>query len=71
MLIEGEVLRASLRRGRGRLQILTAQVSDGSGQISATWFNQPWLKDKLRPGNARTAARASRTGTASPSAPST
>ena len=50
VLIEGEVLRASLRRGRGRLQILTAQVSDGSGQISATWFNQPWLKDKLVPG---------------------
>src|ERR671911_1451290 len=50
VLIEGEVLRTSLRRGRGRLQILTAQVSDGSGQISATWFNQPWLKDKLTPG---------------------
>ena len=50
VLIEGEVLRASMRRGRGRLQILTAQVSDGTGQISATWFNQPWLKDKLTPG---------------------
>src|SRR5215210_6739392 len=50
VLIEGEVVRASLRRGRGRLQILTAQVSDGSGQVSATWFNQPWLKDKLTPG---------------------
>src|SRR5687768_5717428 len=50
VLIEGEVIRASLRRGRGRLQILTAQVSDGTGQISATWFNQPWLKDKLTPG---------------------
>ena len=50
VLIEGEVLRTSLRRGRGRLQILTAQVSDGTGQISATWFNQPWLQDKLKPG---------------------
>ena len=50
VLIEGEVRSTSLRRGRGRLQILTAQVSDGSGQISATWFNQPWLKDKLTPG---------------------
>ena len=50
VLIEGEVIKTSLRRGRGRLQILTAQVSDGSGQISATWFNQPWLKDKLTPG---------------------
>src|SRR5687768_10195066 len=50
VLIQGDVLRTSLRRGRGRLQILTAQVSDGSGQITATWFNQPWLKDKLTPG---------------------
>jgi ATP-dependent DNA helicase RecG len=50
VLIEGDVRSVSLRRGRGRLQILTAQVSDGSGQISATWFNQPWLKDKLTPG---------------------
>ncbi|HWG57292.1 MAG TPA: ATP-dependent DNA helicase RecG [Gaiellaceae bacterium] len=49
-VIEGDVLSASLRRGRGRLQILTAQVSDGSGRISATWFNQPWLKERLQPG---------------------
>ena len=58
VLIEGEVLKASLRRGRGRLQILTAQVSDGTGQISATWFNQPWLKDKLTPGHPCSPARA-------------
>jgi ATP-dependent DNA helicase RecG len=50
VVIEGDVVRASLRRGRGRLQILTAQIADGSGRISATWFNQPWLKDKLVPG---------------------
>jgi ATP-dependent DNA helicase RecG len=50
VLIEGRVVRASSRRGRGRLQILTAQVRDDSGQISATWFNQPWLLEKLRPG---------------------
>src|SRR5918996_1002954 len=37
-------------RGRFRLQILTAQIADGSGQISATWFNQPWLQEKLQPG---------------------
>ena len=70
VLIEGDVLKTSLRRGRGRLQILTAQVSDGSGQISATWFNQPWLKDKLTPGT-HVRLRGSRTASASPSAPST
>jgi ATP-dependent DNA helicase RecG len=50
VVIAGEVLKTSSRRGRGRLQILTAQVSDGTGQISATWFNQPWLQEKLVPG---------------------
>jgi ATP-dependent DNA helicase RecG len=50
VVISGEILSSSSRRGRGRLQILTAQVSDGSGRISATWFNQPWLAEKLTPG---------------------
>ena len=41
--IRGEVLSVSKRR-RGRLQMLTARVSDGSATISATWFNQSWLE---------------------------
>ncbi|MCP9485101.1 MAG: ATP-dependent DNA helicase RecG [Gaiellaceae bacterium MAG52_C11] len=49
-LIEGEVLKTFSRHGRGRLRILTAQIADASGQISATWFNQPWLQEKLVPG---------------------
>jgi ATP-dependent DNA helicase RecG len=47
--IAGEVLSVSERR-RGRLKILTARVGDGSGTISATWFNQPWLARQLQPG---------------------
>jgi ATP-dependent DNA helicase RecG len=47
--IEGEVLKMSKRR-RGRLQMLTARVDDGSATISATWFNQPWLERQLQPG---------------------
>src|SRR5207248_79594 len=47
--IAGEVLSVSKRR-RGRLQMLTARVSDGSATISATWFNQPWLERQLQPG---------------------
>jgi ATP-dependent DNA helicase RecG len=43
------VRRASGRR-RGRLHILTAHVTDGTGEIRATWFNQPWLESKLVPG---------------------
>src|SRR5215217_6851203 len=37
-------------RRRGRLTIVTAQVRDASGSISATWFNQPWVAEKLAPG---------------------
>jgi ATP-dependent DNA helicase RecG len=47
--IVGEVLSVSKRR-RGRLQMLTARVSDGSATVSATWFNQPWLERQLQAG---------------------
>jgi ATP-dependent DNA helicase RecG len=43
------VRRASGRR-RGRLHILTAHVADHTGEIRATWFNQPWLEPKLAAG---------------------
>jgi ATP-dependent DNA helicase RecG len=43
------VRRASARR-RGRLHILTAHVEDASGEIRATWFNQPWLEARLTHG---------------------
>jgi ATP-dependent DNA helicase RecG len=49
--IAGEVLSTSTRR-RGRLQMLTARISDGTATISATWFNQPWLERQLQPGTA-------------------
>ena len=64
------MLSATSRRGRGRLQILTAQVRDGSGKISATWFNQPWLQEKLTPGT-HVRLRGAPTGTASRSARTT
>jgi ATP-dependent DNA helicase RecG len=43
------VRRASGRR-RGRLHILTAHVADETGEIRASWFNQPWLEAQLTPG---------------------
>ena len=49
-MIEGVVRAASSRRGRGRLKILTARVADETGEIKATWFNQPWLEAQLTPG---------------------
>ncbi len=44
------VVRSSSSRRRGRLKILTARVADGTGEIKATWFNQPWLEEKLSAG---------------------
>jgi ATP-dependent DNA helicase RecG len=37
-----------IRSGKG--QIVEAVVSDGSGALRVTWFNQPWQARRLRPG---------------------
>jgi ATP-dependent DNA helicase RecG len=31
--------------------ILTSTLSDGTATIQATWFNQPWLANRLKPGS--------------------
>ena len=63
VVISGVVANVRLRKPSRRRSILTAQVSDSSGSISATWFNQPWLADKLRPGTpVRLRGRLSRYG---------
>ena len=48
-VLEVTVRSVSSRR-RGRLSILTATVCDETGEIKATWFNQPWLEKRLVPG---------------------
>jgi ATP-dependent DNA helicase RecG len=46
-----EVLGSKPRPFRKRgLSITTVKVGDDSGHIRATWFNQPWIADKLNPG---------------------
>lgn len=40
----------SIRTRKRGLTIQTAQVEDESGNIELTWFNQPFLKDTLKPG---------------------
>jgi ATP-dependent DNA helicase RecG len=50
--IAGEVLRTSVRPLRGRRTLVQSRITDGSGEIVATWFNQPWLAEQLRPGHA-------------------
>src|SRR5438552_4058996 len=49
-VIAGGVRRISVRPTRRRLTVLKAAVRDESGEISAVWFNQPWLAEKLQPG---------------------
>lgn len=46
----GTVWQARARRIRGNQTVLHAIIADGSGRIEATWFNQPWLADKLSAG---------------------
>jgi ATP-dependent DNA helicase RecG len=61
-VIEG-VVRSSSGRRRGRLRILTARIADDTGEIKATWFNQPWLERRLVPGtHVRVRGRANRFG---------
>jgi ATP-dependent DNA helicase RecG len=46
-----EVLGAKPRPFRKRrLSITSVKVGDESGHVRATWFNQPWVADKLEPG---------------------
>jgi ATP-dependent DNA helicase RecG len=47
-----EVRRISSRsvRRRGMRPLVEATVADETGQIKATFFNQPWLVDRYRPG---------------------
>jgi ATP-dependent DNA helicase RecG len=48
--IAGEVLKVAKRPLRGRRTLVTARVSDGTAQVTASWFNQPWIADQLQPG---------------------
>jgi ATP-dependent DNA helicase RecG len=47
--IAGVVRSVRLQRAR-RLQLVKARVADDTGEITAVWFNQAWLKDRLQPG---------------------
>lgn len=46
----GTVWEMRARRTRTNQVYLQALISDGTGQIQATWFNQPWLADQLKAG---------------------
>jgi len=48
--IIAQVWDAGVRKTRGGGSIFKATLSDGSGLIEVTWFNQPYLADKIRQG---------------------
>src|SRR4051812_15025302 len=45
-----EVKRSSARRTRNGKSLVTVDVSDESGHLKLTFFNQPWRERQLRPG---------------------
>lgn len=49
--IIGTVWDTHARETRRGGTIVTSTLSDGTATIQATWFNQPWLADKLKPGS--------------------
>jgi ATP-dependent DNA helicase RecG len=50
VVVTGEVLNVSKRPLRGRRTLVTARITDGTATVGATWFNQPWIADQLKPG---------------------
>ena len=51
MTIQGEIVSLNSRAGRSGASIFQAVVADDTGSVRATWFNQPYLKDKLKAGD--------------------
>jgi ATP-dependent DNA helicase RecG len=47
----GTVEKVDLREVRsGRMKLTEALISDGTGSLRITWFNQPWIANRLKPG---------------------
>ncbi len=46
----GTVWESSVRDSRRGLKIVNCTLSDQTGTIEITWFNKPWLADRLKPG---------------------
>ena len=49
-LIKGEIVTVTARRAKTGTSLVQAAVTDRTGFIHATWFNQPYLKDQFRKG---------------------
>ena len=51
MTVIGTVEKIDMREVRsGRMKLTEVLVSDGTGSLRITWFNQPWIANRLKPG---------------------
>jgi len=48
--VRGTVVSARMVRLRGRLNLTRVEITDPTGRLTATWFNQPWIKRVMLPG---------------------
>ena len=48
--IIGQVWETRKWETRNKMPIITSILTDGTATIEASWFNQPWLQNQLRPG---------------------
>jgi len=48
--LRGTVRSSRVVRLRGRLSLTRVEISDATGRLTATWFNQPWIKRVMQPG---------------------
>ncbi|MBE2222952.1 MAG: ATP-dependent DNA helicase RecG [Anaerolineae bacterium] len=48
--IIGTIWETRSRKVRGTQTLVQSIINDGSGSVQVTWFNQPWLAEKLKAG---------------------
>ena len=48
--VRGTVRSSRIVRLRGRLSLTRVEIADATGRLTATWFNQPWIKRAMQPG---------------------
>ena len=49
--IIAQVWQTTKRQSKANKPLITSMLSDGTGTIQATWFNQPWLEKQLTTGS--------------------
>ena len=49
-MVLGEILEVTSRRTRNRRSMVNVAISDGTGRLSLTFFNQPWRERQLEVG---------------------